>query len=194
MLDDTFRAMAEKTIRDKNKSMTLNNSVRAHALPEKKNLQGNHYNMPSQANLKQNLSISNTIGQNTTTAFFSAKNRKIYDIYNTKSIQKKKEMSSNSNTIPRKKSNKEGSNINVDRLINMSQSQLESHSIERYENHHSKLEEYMKTLKEINQQKDQLNDVNLYHMSPCRYIGGNRELGDMRVPWKLVKHKAILDE
>lgn len=36
--------------------------------------------------IKNNLAVSNTIGQNTTTAFFSAKNRKIYDIYNTKSI------------------------------------------------------------------------------------------------------------
>ena len=31
-------------------------------------------------------------------------------------------------------------------------------------------------------------------MSPCRYVAGNREIGDMRVPWKLIKHKAILDE
>lgn len=47
MLDDTFRAMADKAQRDQNKSMTVNHSVRAHAPPEKKNLQGNHYNMPS---------------------------------------------------------------------------------------------------------------------------------------------------
>jgi hypothetical protein len=43
MLDDTFRAVADKAHREQNKSMTLNNSVRTHAPPEKKNLQGNHY-------------------------------------------------------------------------------------------------------------------------------------------------------
>ena len=29
-------------------------------------------------------------------------------------------------------------------------------------------------------------------MNPCRYISGNKELGDSRVPWKLVKKKETL--
>lgn len=52
----------------------------------------------------------------------------------------------------------------------------------------------MRTLQQINDQKDALNNVDLYQMSPCRYVAGNREIGDMRVPWKLIKHKAVLDE
>ena len=26
-------------------------------------------------------------------------------------------------------------------------------------------------------------------MSPCRYVAGNKEIGDIRVPWKLVKRE-----
>ncbi len=36
-----------------------------------------------------NFSVSHAIGVNTKENFFSSKNRKLYDIYNTKSIQKK---------------------------------------------------------------------------------------------------------
>ena len=131
MLEDTLRATNYKAARDQNKSMTVNNSTRAYHPPEKKNLQGNHYskhsplksfNMPSQAQIKSNLAVSNVIGVNTTSAFFSAKNRKIYDIYNTKSIQKKKELSCKTSIIPKKSLLKKGSpDMNIDRLINMSQ-------------------------------------------------------------------------
>lgn len=86
--------------------------------------------------------------------------------------------------------------MNVDQLINMSQSQLLEKTFEtQTQDDQSKLvDDYMQTLSDLNKQKDQLNDVDQYHMSPCRYIQGNRQIGDMRVPWKLVKHKAILDE
>ena len=84
---------------------------------------------------------------NTKDNFFSSKNRKLYDIYNTKSIQKK----------------------------------LETNPIY--------LTNYLEELKSLNNNKDSLNDINKYSMNPCRYISGNKELGDSRVPWKLVKKK-----
>mgnify|MGYP006999511879 FL=1 len=48
---------------------------------------------------------------------------------------------------------------------------------------------YLEELKALNENKDSLNDINKYTMNPCRYVSGNKEIGDSRVPWKLVKKK-----
>jgi len=50
---------------------------------------------------------------------------------------------------------------------------------------------YLRTLHSFNQQKDDLNDPGKYYLTPCRYISGNKELGDSRVPWKLVKQPHL---
>lgn len=79
-------------------------------------------------------------------AFFSAANRKIFDIYGTENLQKKRELSS----------------IGED-------------------------QDHMRTLRQLNQQKKDLDDTDKYYIAPSRYASKENQ-------WRLIKKKSINPE
>ena len=115
-----------------------------------------------------NQAVSSTIGTNERANFFSSKNRKLYAIYNTDSIERKESLSALRDRLTQ----------HIDKANNS-------------KDFGDQYNDYMRTLKEFNKQKNELfDDGKNYYMSPCRYVAGNKEIGDIRVPWKLVKRDA----